>query len=153
MGCRPFQVIGCMHDSSCYNLQSAVCLSQWRSPTSTIHIRPAYRCIYFERVYFIPGFILIPDGSAPSADHTELFSLPLSHLNGGDVAYLSQAAAAVTAAMQKEKEGEFSGAIRGYRTAVDILITGVQGETTRRKDILVRCNWSASLHHVMPVPA
>ena len=32
--------------------------------------------------------------------------------------------------MEREKEGEFSDAIRGYRVAVDILITGVQGERT-----------------------
>lgn len=67
--------------------------------------------------------------------------------------YLSQAAAALTAAMQKEKEGEFSDAIRGYRTAVDILITGVQGETMRNKNILLRCNWSEHIHHVLPIPA
>lgn len=96
---------------------------------------------------------MISDRSTPSGDHTELFCLPLSHLNGGDAAYLSQAAAALTAAMQKEKEGEFGGAIRGYRTAVDILITGVQGERMRNENILVRCNWSQSIHHVMPVPA
>lgn len=42
--------------------------------------------------------------------------------------YLNQAATEITAAMEKEKEGEFSSAIRAYRTAVDILITGVQGE-------------------------
>lgn len=58
------------------------------------------------------------------------------------MAYLNQAAAALTAAMQKEKEGEFSGAIRGYRTAVDILITGVQGEGRRNANILVQCNRS-----------
>lgn len=42
--------------------------------------------------------------------------------------YLNQAATELTAAMEREKEGEFSCAIRRYRTAVDILITGVQGE-------------------------
>lgn len=44
--------------------------------------------------------------------------------------YLNQAATELTDAMKREKEGEFSSAIRGYRTAVDILITGVQGEKT-----------------------
>lgn len=96
-----------------------------------------YHCIYFRRVDLIPGFVLISDGSAPPGDHTELFRLPLSHQNGGDAAYLSQATAALTAAMQKEKEGELSGAIRGYRTAVDVLITGVQGETMRNKSAQV----------------
>ena len=45
--------------------------------------------------------------------------------------YLNQAANELTAAMEREKEGEFSSAIRGYRTAVDILITGAQGEKMR----------------------
>lgn len=64
------------------------------------------------------------------------------------MAYLNQAAAALTAAMQKEKEGEFGGAIRGYRTAVDILITGVQGETMR-----IKVFRSESIHHVLPIAA
>ncbi|KAK2862803.1 hypothetical protein Q5P01_002336 [Channa striata] len=40
--------------------------------------------------------------------------------------------------MEKEKEGEFSTAIRGYRTAVDILITGVQGDPdpVRRESVM-----------------
>lgn len=137
-------------------LQFAVCSlfkSAAKSPGLKIHIIPTCHCIYFYRVDFIPGFVLISDGSTPAGDHTELFCVPLSHLNGGDVAYLNQAAAALTAAMHKEKEGEFSGAIRGYRTAVDILITGVQGETMRKADILVQCNWSESIHHVLPIAA
>lgn len=79
-------------------------------------------------------FFSTSDPSNPSCDHTELFSLPPSSLDGGAGAYLNQAAAELTAAMEREKEGEVSGAIRGYRTAVDILITGVQGEKMR-KDI------------------
>lgn len=55
------------------------------------------------------------------------------------MAYLNQAAAALTAAMEKEKEGELSGAIRGYRTAVDILITGVQGERMRHRIKIYSC--------------
>lgn len=77
-------------------------------------------------------FFSISDPSNSSGDHTELFSLPPS--SGGVEAYLNQAAVELTAAMEREKEGELSGAIRGYRTAVDILITGVQGEKMR-KDI------------------
>ncbi|MEQ2198040.1 hypothetical protein XENOCAPTIV_006782, partial [Xenoophorus captivus] len=65
--------------------------------------------------------------SDSSSDHSELFSLPPASLIGGDAGYLNQAAKELTAAMEREKEGEFSSAIRGYRTAVDILITGVQG--------------------------
>lgn len=45
--------------------------------------------------------------------------------------YLNQAASELTAAMEREKEEHFSSAIRGYRTAVDILITGVKGEKIR----------------------
>lgn len=61
--------------------------------------------------------------SKSAGDHKELFSLL-----GGAAGYLNQATAELKAAMQREKEGEFSSAIRGYRAAVDILITGVQGE-------------------------
>lgn len=81
-----------------------------------------------------PCIASFSDPSNPSGDHTELFSLPPSGLDGGAGVYLNQAAVELTAAMEREKEGELSGAIRGYRTAVDILITGVQGEKMR-KDI------------------
>lgn len=49
-------------------------------------------------------------------------------MEGGAAEYLNQAAAELKTAMEQEQEGEFSSAIRGYRAAVDILITGVQGE-------------------------
>ncbi|XP_073331128.1 sorting nexin-15 [Pagrus major] len=80
------------------------------------------------------------DGAISSSDHSELFSLPPTSLNGGDAGYLNQAATELTAAMEKEKEGEFSSAIRGYRTAVDILITGVQGDQDpiRRESVMRR---------------
>lgn len=57
-----------------------------------------------------------------------MFSLPPASLDEGDAGYLNQAGTELTAAMELEKEGEFGSAIRRYRTAVDILITGVQGE-------------------------
>lgn len=79
------------------------------------------------------------DKSNSSCDHSELFSLPPTSLDGGDVGYLNQAATELTAAMEREKEGEFSSAIRGYRTAVDILITGVQGDPDPiRKESVMR---------------
>ncbi|XP_041635627.1 sorting nexin-15 isoform X2 [Cheilinus undulatus] len=79
------------------------------------------------------------DAAISSCDYSELFSLPPSSLNGGDVAYLNQAATELTSAMQKEKDGEFSSAIRGYRMAVDILITGVQGDPDPiRKESVMR---------------
>ncbi|KAK5610880.1 hypothetical protein CRENBAI_025001 [Crenichthys baileyi] len=78
--------------------------------------------------------------SDSSSDHSELFSLPPASLIGGDAGYLNQAAKVLTAAMEREKEGEFSSAIRGYRTAVDILITGVQGDPdpARRESVMRR---------------
>ncbi|XP_034712148.1 sorting nexin-15 [Etheostoma cragini] len=80
------------------------------------------------------------DKSNSFSDHSELFSLPPASLTGGDVGYLNQAATELTAAMKREKEGEFSSAIRGYRTAVDILITGVQGDPDpiRRESVMRR---------------
>lgn len=80
------------------------------------------------------------DKSVSSGDHSELFSLPPTSLDGADVGYLNQAAAELTAAMRREKEGEFSSAIRAYRTAVDILITGVQGDQDpiRRESVMRR---------------
>lgn len=68
------------------------------------------------------------DRSNSASDHKELFSLLSTSVEGEAAEYLNQAAAELKAAMEQEKEGEFSSAIRGYRAAVDILITGVQGE-------------------------
>ncbi|KAM9426135.1 sorting nexin-15 [Pholidichthys leucotaenia] len=79
------------------------------------------------------------DRSDSTTDHAELFSLPISGVDGGDGGYMNQAAKELTAAMEREKEGEFSSAIRGYRTAVDILITGVQGDSDpARRDSVMR---------------
>lgn len=70
------------------------------------------------------------DRTNTAGDHTELFSLLSTDVDGGAAGYLNQAASELKAAMDWEKEGEFSSAIRGYRAAVDTLITGVQGEQT-----------------------
>ncbi|XP_028330290.1 sorting nexin-15 [Gouania willdenowi] len=80
------------------------------------------------------------DASNSCSDHSELFSLPVAPLGvGEEVAYLNEAANQLTAAMELEKEEEFSSAIRGYRTAVDILITGVQGDPDPvRKESVMR---------------
>ncbi|XP_026209331.1 sorting nexin-15 [Anabas testudineus] len=81
------------------------------------------------------------DRSNSSSDHSELLSLPPpTSLDAGNVGYLNQAASELTAAMEREKEGQFSSAIRGYRTAVDILITGVQGDPdpVRRESVMRR---------------
>lgn len=78
--------------------------------------------------------------SDSAGDHKELFSLLATSAEGGAAGYLEQAAAELNAAMEREKEGEFSSAIRGYRAAVDILITGVQGDPdlTRRESVMRR---------------
>ncbi|XP_010772096.1 sorting nexin-15 [Notothenia coriiceps] len=80
------------------------------------------------------------DKSNSCSDYSDLFSLPPTSLDGGDVGYLNQAATELTAAMELEKEGEFSSAIRRYRTAVDILITGVKGDPDpiRRESVMRR---------------
>ncbi|XP_008317020.1 sorting nexin-15 isoform X1 [Cynoglossus semilaevis] len=79
------------------------------------------------------------DRSSSLTDHSELFSLPTTCLEGEDSGYLNQAATELTAAMEQEKEGKLSSAIQGYRTAVDILITGVQGEADPvRKESVMR---------------
>ncbi|KAK5848502.1 hypothetical protein PBY51_006110 [Eleginops maclovinus] len=80
------------------------------------------------------------DKSNSCTDYSDLFSLPPTSLDGGDVGYLNQAATELTAAMELEKEGEFSSAIRRYRTAVDTLITGVKGDADpiRRESVMRR---------------
>ncbi|KAG7496380.1 sorting nexin-15 [Solea senegalensis] len=80
------------------------------------------------------------DRSSSSSDLSELVSLHPTCLEGGDMGYLNQAATELITAMESEKEGEFSSAIRGYRAAVDILITGVQGEPdpVRRESVMRR---------------
>ncbi|XP_068164220.1 sorting nexin-15 [Antennarius striatus] len=80
------------------------------------------------------------DAVRPSGDHSDLFSLPMGGPTEGGVAYLNQAAAELTAAMGREQEGDVSAAIRGYRIAVDVLITGVQGdeEPSRRESVMKR---------------
>lgn len=74
------------------------------------------------------NFLRPLDRSDSAGDHKELFSLLPTSAKGGPAEYLNQAAAELKAAMEREEEGELSTAIRGYRAAVDILITGVQGE-------------------------
>lgn len=66
-------------------------------------------------------------------------------MEGGAAEYLNQAAAELKAAMQREKEGEFSAAIRSYRAAVDILITGVQGEQSRQGALIYVLNRVSSV--------
>ncbi|KAG7258417.1 hypothetical protein CRUP_009111 [Coryphaenoides rupestris] len=71
-----------------------------------------------------------PAHCSSSGDLSDLLSLPLTNQEGGEAeaaaAYLSRAAAELTVAMKREKEGRFSSAILAYRTAVDLLLTGAQ---------------------------
>lgn len=73
-------------------------------------------------------FFLDRSVSVSCCDNSELFTLPADNMNDGGAGYLTAATTELTAAMAKEKEGEFSAAIVKYRTAVDILITGVKGK-------------------------
>lgn len=74
------------------------------------------------------------------SDHSELFNLPTDCMTAGGADYLPTASAELTAALEKEREGDFSAAIVKYRTAVDILITGVQGDPdlVRREAVMRR---------------
>ncbi|KAJ8008487.1 hypothetical protein DPEC_G00105390 [Dallia pectoralis] len=63
-----------------------------------------------------------------SHHHSELLSRPLTNPEGGEAGYLTQAANEISAALAREKEGEYSSAILKYKAAADILITGVKGD-------------------------
>ncbi|KAK7909548.1 hypothetical protein WMY93_014232 [Mugilogobius chulae] len=73
------------------------------------------------------------------SDHSELFSLPWDGQQHTGAAYLTSASGELNEAVQKEKEGDFNAAIVKYRTAVQILITGVQGDPDpARKEAVLR---------------
>lgn len=75
------------------------------------------------------------------SDHSELFSLVCdSAPTAGAAAYLPAASAELSVALQKEREGAINSAILSYRSAVDILITGVQGDPdpVRREAVMRR---------------
>ncbi|XP_054609332.1 sorting nexin-15 isoform X1 [Dunckerocampus dactyliophorus] len=85
-----------------------------------------------------PAWTLTTYGSGPFGDHSKLLSLPASSLEK-EAAYLNRASAELSSAMEREKDGDVSAAICSYRTAVDILITGVQGDPDpARKDSVKR---------------
>ncbi|XP_051918586.1 sorting nexin-15 [Hippocampus zosterae] len=71
-------------------------------------------------------------------DHSELFLLPLSNL-ADEATYLNRASAELTCAISREAEGDASAALSGYRTVVDILMTGVKDDPDPvRKEAVVR---------------
>ncbi|KAK6323011.1 hypothetical protein J4Q44_G00053500 [Coregonus suidteri] len=82
-----------------------------------------------------------------SHEHSELLSLPLTNPDGGEAGYLRQAANELTAAMAREEEGEYSTAILKYKTAVDILITGVKGDPDPQRRESVRRRTAQYLKH------
>ncbi|XP_052008293.1 sorting nexin-15-like [Xyrauchen texanus] len=78
-----------------------------------------------------------------SPSHAELLSVPLTNPNssepGGDASYVSQANEELNAAQEREREADYSVAVQRYRTAVDILMKGVQGDADlKRRDAVKR---------------
>ncbi|KAJ8281869.1 hypothetical protein COCON_G00043880 [Conger conger] len=87
-----------------------------------------------------------------SHDHSELLSLPMVSANSTlesveEAGYLTQAANELKAAMEKEKEGEYSAAILIYKTAVDILIKGAQGDPDLQRRESVKKKTAEYLKH------
>lgn len=78
-----------------------------------------------------------------SPRHAELLSVPLTSANGSepdrDACYVSQATEELNAAQERERAADYSAAVQRYRTAVDILMKGVQGDVDlKRKDSVKR---------------
>ncbi|XP_030194039.1 sorting nexin-15 [Gadus morhua] len=89
-----------------------------------------------------------PAPYSSSSDLSDLLPLPLTNQDGGEAGYLSRAASELTAAMKREKEGEFSAAILAYRTAVDLLLTGALGDPDPVRREGVRKRTAQYLKHV-----
>ncbi|XP_067302058.1 sorting nexin-15 [Pseudorasbora parva] len=72
-----------------------------------------------------------------SPSHTQLLSVPLTGPNGTesgeDVSYVYQANEELTAAQEREREGDYSAAVQRYRMAVDIFMKGVQGDVDLKR--------------------
>ncbi|XP_055053587.1 sorting nexin-15 [Misgurnus anguillicaudatus] len=76
-----------------------------------------------------------------SPRHAELLSVPLTGANGSDrdACYVSQATEELNAAQERERAADYSAAVQRYRTAVDILMKGVQGDVDlKRRDSVKR---------------
>uniref|UniRef100_A0AAY4BS46 PX domain-containing protein n=1 Tax=Denticeps clupeoides TaxID=299321 RepID=A0AAY4BS46_9TELE len=83
--------------------------------------------------------------------NSELLSLAVTNESsdaGGEAAYLTQVTNELNAAMEKEKAGDYSAAILQYRTAVDILIRGVQGDPDPHRRDSVKRRTAQYLQHV-----
>ncbi|KAF3849859.1 hypothetical protein F7725_019578 [Dissostichus mawsoni] len=107
----------------------------------------------------------VPASSAPNPEvswpgRTHLFSGSLRKARGGKpkdkkLDYLDRASELICVALQKEKEQDFQAAFSCYRSGVDLLLQGVQGEPspTRREavkkktaDYLMRAEQISSQH-------
>lgn len=82
-------------------------------------------------MFRLPSFCLLDQGHG-SPDHSKLLSLRLTTQDravcGEEADYVLQATSEMTAAQKSEKAGDHSTAIMRYRTAVEILMKGLQGE-------------------------
>ncbi|KAM6949280.1 sorting nexin-15 [Aplochiton taeniatus] len=79
--------------------------------------------------------------------HSDLLTLPPTNPDGGEAGYLSRAASEVSAAMELEREREFSSAIRRYECAVDILIKGVKDDLDPQRRESVKRRTAQYLKH------
>ncbi|XP_053485161.1 sorting nexin-15 [Ictalurus furcatus] len=86
-----------------------------------------------------------------SPDHSELLSLKLTTQDiavcGEEADYVVQATSEMTAAQESEKEGDYSTAIKRYRTAVEILMKGVQGDVDPQQRDAVKRRVAEYLEH------
>lgn len=86
-----------------------------------------------------------------SPSHAELLSVPLTVPDGtesaGDVSYVYQASEELKAALEKERDGEYSAAVQQYRMAVDIFMKGVQGDVDLKRREAVKRKIAEILEH------
>ncbi|KAK3546627.1 hypothetical protein QTP70_031441 [Hemibagrus guttatus] len=91
------------------------------------------------------------DQGCGSPGHSELLSLKLTTQNsamcGEEADYVIQAISEMTAAQESEKEGDHSTAIMRYRTAVEILMKGVQGDVDPQQRDAVKRRVAECLEH------
>ncbi|XP_066537832.1 sorting nexin-15 [Hoplias malabaricus] len=91
------------------------------------------------------------DESCESPAHSELLSLKLTNSDcakcGEDDGYVAWATKELSAAHERENEGEYSAAILKYRSAVDILMKGVQGEVNAQQRDTVKRRIAECLEH------
>ncbi|XP_026990261.1 sorting nexin-15 isoform X2 [Tachysurus fulvidraco] len=91
------------------------------------------------------------DQGCGSPDHSELLSLKMTTQDGEkcgkEADYVSQATSEMTAAQESEKEGDYSTAVMRYRTAVEILMKGLQGDVDPQQRDAVKRRVAECLEH------